>query len=131
MYWFWSHFCVLSKTYNNWMQWVVQINVFRYVVNYSIIILCPSWVGPPRHVNNFAILHAIRIPIDSARKHTFNIKFGCLVLRESSKLKNSIHFQWYTFDILEITHLQVFNKNRFSPSEVSRLSRDNSKLQYC
>ena len=43
------------------------------------------------------------------------MKFGSLEVRESTKLENSIHFQWHTFHILQIEQLQGFNKKQFLP----------------
>ena len=45
-------------------------------ITLTITILSTSWEGPPRHVNNFAVLRAIYMklaPIDSACKRAFYI----------------------------------------------------------
>ena len=68
----------------------------------------------------------------NSQTHILYINFGCLVLQESSKLKNSIHFQWHTFNILQIMQLRGFNKNTFElvKSAVCHLAIQNYSSNY-
>ena len=49
---------------------------FSKEMDVYVTLVCPSWEVPPRHVNNFAVLHAVCMelaPIDSACKRGFYI----------------------------------------------------------